>query len=224
MSADNIDKPDSTTNTEEHPESKADVTVHKGSGKHGHIQKTLDIDGHRPIDPSSFEVESTVNIDGERPIAKSDIVVQEIYEIDRERPIADNHLPDDTKEHPESKADVTVHKGSGEHGHIQKTLDIDGHRPIDPSSFEVESTVNIDGERPIAKSDIGVQEIYEIDGERPIADNHLPYNETLNIDGQRPIDPSELKVSRSVNIDGWRPVSSANNTKNIDKITTDYLD
>ncbi|MDF5720107.1 MAG: hypothetical protein PUP91_06380 [Rhizonema sp. PD37] len=127
-------------------------------------------------------------------------------------------------EHLVSKADVIVQKGSGEHEHVGKTLDIDGHRPIDPSSFEVERTANIDGQRPIAKSDIGVQEIYEIDGKRPIADNHLPYNETLNLDGKRPIDPSTFKVERSLNIDGERPVSSRDNSENVNKITTDYID
>ena len=35
--------------------------------------KTIDIDGHRPVDPSNFQVEETFNSDGERPIAASDV-------------------------------------------------------------------------------------------------------------------------------------------------------
>lgn len=128
------------------------------------------------------------------------------------------------EEHFQEQADLTVQKESGEQEYSHKTLNIDGRRPIDPSSFEVKTTVNLDGKRPIAKSDIKVQEIYEVDGERPIADNELPYNETLNVAGKRPVDPSDLKVGRLLNIDGQRPVASANNTENNKKITTDYLD
>ena len=44
-------------------------------------QKTIDIDGHRPVDPSNFQVEETFNSDGERPIAASDVKSNDIFKL-----------------------------------------------------------------------------------------------------------------------------------------------
>ncbi|WP_341528841.1 hypothetical protein WKK05_05820 [Nostoc sp. UHCC 0302] len=103
-----------------------------------------------------------------------------------------------------------------------KTINIDGQRPVDPSSFEVKDTFNIDGQRPITSNDTEVEEIIDIDGERPIVSSNLVFNETLNIDGQRPIDPSDLEIEDILEIDGDRPIVSSNTAA--PKITTDYID
>jgi len=41
------------------------------------ILKTIDIDGHRPVDPSDIQVQDTLDIDGQRPIVSGDIQVQD---------------------------------------------------------------------------------------------------------------------------------------------------
>ena len=39
-------------------------------------KKFLDIDGHRPVDESDFEIKKTLNIDGQRPVVSESEVFQ----------------------------------------------------------------------------------------------------------------------------------------------------
>lgn len=132
MNTDDSNKIDSTTSNQ--PQSEPIQTP-----------KTIEIDGSRPVDPSSIEVYDTLNIDGNRPIASAQIEVYDTLNVDGQRPIAASNLNTD------------------------HTLDIDGKRPIDPSSIQVHHTVDIDGERPVTSSDFEVKDTLDIDGQRPIA-------------------------------------------------------
>lgn len=88
----NTDKVDSTANSlgQNTTDNEADTLSQTSSNELKQSPKTIDIDGHRPVDPSSFEVKDTLNIDGTRPIAKSDFKIEDSLEVDGSRPIISN--------------------------------------------------------------------------------------------------------------------------------------
>lgn len=103
--------------------------------------KTLDIDGHRPIDDSDLEVAETLEIDGSRPVeAVSDYLKPD----SQPTPEADQL---DAEEITEVDQEHSVVRGNRE---VKAIMDIDGKRPIVANDFEIEETLNIDGKRPIA--------------------------------------------------------------------------
>ena len=65
---------------------------------------------------------------------------------------------------------VTITYSSNDQEH---TLDVDGHRPIDPAELELEGTYEEDGKRPVGKSDFEIVDTLEVDGSRPITANKL---------------------------------------------------
>lgn len=103
-----------------------------------------------------------------------------------------------------------------------KTLDIDGHRPIDPSHLEIKEVIDIDGNRPVTESDFDVCKTIDVDGHRPVTDNKIETKDTIDIDGHRPVDPSTIEVQETINIDGNRPI--AINNPSSTTVTTDYID
>lgn len=110
--------------------------------------KTFEADGTRPIQSSAIEVADTFEEDGIRPIAQSPSFL-----------VKDNQ---NQKKHPVSEDSLDVGKIA------DKTIEVDGQRPVDSSEVKVVDTFEDDGTRPIMADKYKVVGTLDIDGERPI--------------------------------------------------------
>ena len=130
---------------------------------------------------------------------------------------ADSKKNNSEQQTVETETDMS--SSSNELRQINKTINIDGQRPVDPSNIQIKETINIDGQRPIVKDANHSDKTINIDGQRPI---DLEVEEILDIDGQRPIAKSNFPVQDTLEIDGSRPIVSNNTVDS--QIPTDYVD
>lgn len=162
------------------------------------------------------EVVDTFKEDGIRPIAKSPDFLLGNRNQEKSNLEPEKQEPKDTE-----NSKLAVQNSTSESDLAnQKTLKIDGERPVDNSSVKVVDTFEADGDRPIVAHPTEIVDTINVDGERPIDSSNLNADQVLKIDGERPVDNSSVEIVDPFEADGERPIM-ANKYKVVDTLNID---